>query len=81
MTQPFYRKEDINMRLVNGVVMVRGEPVLLTEYDGNHLHGETLHGIPMKRIKLEEVDIDPVHTGNVFTGDSYVYTSRMPSSA
>lgn len=78
MTQPFYRKEDINMRLVNGVVMARGEPVLLTEYDGTHLYGETLHGIPMNRIKLEEVDIDPVHTGNVFTGDSYVYTSRMP---
>ena len=78
MTQPFYRKEDINMRLVNGVVMARGEPVLLTEYDGTHLYGETLYGIPMSRIKLEEVDIDPVHTGNVFTGDSYVYTSRMP---
>lgn len=78
MTQPFYRKEDVNMRLVNGVVMARGEPVLLTEYDGTHLYGETLYGIPMKRIKLEEVDIDPVHTGNVFTGDSYVYTSRMP---
>lgn len=78
MTQPFYRKEDVNMRLVNGVVMARGEAVVLYEYDGTHLHGETLYGIPMKRIKLEEVDITPVHTGNVFTGDSYVHTSRMP---
>lgn len=78
MTQPFYRKEDINMRLVNGVVMARGEAVILTEYDGSHLHGETLYGIPMHRIKLEEVDITPVPTGNVFTGDSYVHTSRMP---
>ena len=78
MTQPFYRKEDINMRLVNGVVMARGEPVLLTEYDGTHLHGETLYGIPMNSIKLEEVDITPVPTGNVFTGDGYVHTSRMP---
>jgi len=49
MTQPFYRKEDINMRLVNGVVMARGEPVMLTGYDGTHLHGETLYGIPMHR--------------------------------
>ena len=78
MTQPFYRKEDINMRRVNGFVIVRGEPVLLIVYVFIHLMGETLHGIAMKRIKLEEVDIDPVHTGNVFTGDSYVYTSRMP---
>lgn len=78
MTQPFYRKEDIQMRLVNGVVMARGEAVILTEYDGTHLHGETLYGVPMKRIKLEEVDITPVATGNVFTGDIYVHTSRMP---
>lgn len=78
MTQPFYRKEDINMRLVNGVVMARGEAVMLTEYDGTYLYGETLYGVPMKRIKLEEVDITPVPTGNVFTGDSYTHTSRMP---
>lgn len=41
MTQPFYRKEDINMRLVNGVVMARGNPycslsTMVHTYMGKH---------------------------------------------
>jgi len=78
MLKPFYRQEDLQMRVMEGLIKFKDRLVVVSGYEDGRFRLDDVKSGDRITASPDELDLTPIKLGNTLLGNGYVYISRKP---